>query len=423
MKSVEEKIRITDELTTRCAEYGQTLANQEVELKTFARIAEDKLAVEAEAKNLAHACEDLSVQLERLRTDLGESEHEKRTTLKALKDSNEEATILAKEREAVAAELDHQTIARGELISKHNRLEERSSELERALVAAEAARDLLTEQHRTATADTESIKRQFNAADADRTALKERTTSLQAALNEKVASEAAEREKSTQIIRGLHRDRDELDAKLGECESDNEKLAARIRALSHEKERADLQYQSALNEFRLASSANEHQAMQFVQCAEKVDELASRLHQVEESKAAVSAALGHAEATRDHLESDIHQLREDNVLLTSRLEAGANERSMLAAKLDADVTHELRRENRMLRDSLVETTAIAEQLRSQLLNKNASKEESERRSIEDMQSTLQLLRSTKEMLIEEDRRRGHMRSHIRHTEFHSSTHR
>ena len=388
---LDTKERITEDLTKRCAEYAQTIVEHEGELAQLHGIAEVKIALETEAHNLAKACEGLSVQLEKSRTEATELAHKVAIKENELGAALEEQTILFKEREAFAAELDHQTIARGELIGKFNRLEERSSELERAVVATEAERDVLREQLRTATADAESAHRQLVASDADRSSLRERSASLQATLNDQAAVESVERERATQAIRTLQRDRDELDARLAECEADNEKLAGRIRATVHERERTELQHHSAVNEFRLAAAANEQQSMQFATASRRAEELGAQLHG--------------SETRRAQLEADIHVLREDNTLLAARLESAAQERAMLAQRLDAGMGLNLQHENRMLRESLAETTALAEQLREQLLAKTASREDAEKRSMEELQNTLRLLRSTKTILQEEDRRR------------------
>lgn len=257
-------------------------------------------------------------------------------------------------------------------------LEEECVRLQRLLDEVTQHRDMLEQELRTVATDSEAAHRQFLVADADRRDLRERIDSLQASLHEKTACLTATRA-----------DRDKLQGEHTACcaELDRERLAHRETA--HELERARLAHEAALNECTLARAA--------------IDEGTARHSTLAREMESVTIELNRSENRRDELEVDSETLRRDNEALAARLDAASRERAMMADRLNARgpgmTLAELTAENATLKEGLVETERLAEQLREQLMRKQSELDATNR----ELQETIDLLRRTKALIQEEER--------------------
>eukprot|EP00041_Stephanoeca_diplocostata_P022151 m.524941 g.524941 ORF g.524941 m.524941 type:complete len:1545 (+) comp21996_c0_seq3:371-5005(+) len=383
--------RLARELTDRCTGYTQTIDTLEDELVQLRGLAREKDDLEAEAANLANACEGLSVQLDQTRTLLADMEHAKLVAEGKLADLVAEVDALHRERRALASELDHQTVSRGELLGKHKTLEARLTEVERLLSSAEADRTMLDEQVKSAMADLDATQRRLAATEGDRDSLKVRVESLQQSLN----TEAAERKTACDKIATMEARLHECEAALDDTKARADEARARAEQAEHERDRMELQHQSAVNEFKLASAANEQYCTERSDHERRIGDLLRELDRI-------TAEFHRTERRLADCELENGALREDNEVLAARLDAAGRERAALADKLNAHaegIARDLSNENMMLRTSLAETTALAERLREQLILVNGEREEGQ----QELQSTLRLLRRTKEALREEER--------------------
>lgn len=232
---------------------AQTIDTLEDELVQLRGLAREKDDLEVEAANLANACEGLSVQLDQTRTHLADMEHAKLVAEGKLADLVAELDALQRERRALASELDHQTVSRGDLLGKHKTLETRLTEVERLLSSAEADRNMLDEHIKSALADLDATQRRLAATEGDRDSLKVRVDSLQHSFN----TEAAERKTACDKIADVEARLHECDAALEEAKVRADQANARADRAEHERDRMRLQHESAVNEFKLAAAAND----------------------------------------------------------------------------------------------------------------------------------------------------------------------
>lgn len=389
----EARDRAVLEAQSRNLEMTKDIASLEAELAVLKKLEEDKLAIEAEASKLARACEGLSLELEKARTTMGELDHEKRSLEARVQQLFDERELMTHERASLTAEADRQQVARGELITKTTMLEEKSADLNARLTSAEAERELLREKLNTATASMATVERQLAGAEADRRDAQTRILDLEAVVSARTAAEGA-------AMRAAASELDELQLKLGGAEMARDRAEAQLRAATHEKERVQLQLQSSLNEFQLTSSAAEQRTIEFDALHRRVRELTDRLGQMANERDALLQG-------RDDIAAAVAHHRGDAEALAARLDAANFEREALLRQIDRNVAASdrlslLEDENRALRNSLDETTRLAEQLRSELVGRGARTEEQEAQQVRELQKTLRLIKNTRGLLTEQE---------------------
>lgn len=401
-RAMAELERLNGDLAERGAKDLELLAEREAEIGRLMDVRAAKDAVEAEAEKLSAACEDLSLELEKVKGAFAASEQCKLELEVTLQRSRDEADVLLRERRSLDTELQHHVVARGELLEKHTKTEQALGDTMQLQAVAEEERNVYRQQTVTLADEVDSLTNHLSVADADRHALNDRVAALQLSLSERQAVDAAERERMGMLLKNTQLERDALREKLVMAETDSEKFLADARVLSHEKERLELQAIASANEFKMASAAVAQKERNTNLLADELTDLSRLVEAANRERDMAADAKMAGDARCEELELALRHLRDEASALASRLDVATRDKEALSIRVET-TSKAMVDENRRLRESLAETTSLAERLREELVRSKRDTEQRDTQAQTELAEALSIIRATKEFADREER--------------------
>ena len=204
------------------------------------------------------------------------------------------------------------------------------------------------------------------------------------------------------LLRNTQLERDAFTEKLISSETDNERVLAGAKVRSHGRGRLGLQVIASANEFKMASAAVAQKERNTNMLADELTDMSRLVEAANRERDMVADQKMAGDGRCEELALALRHLRDEAAALASRPDVASREKETLTIRVET-TSKAMVDENRRLRESLAETTSLAERLREELVRSKRDTEQRDTQAQTELDEALAIIRATKDFADREER--------------------